>query len=85
MALQDDIQNEVTAGRLQPHWTTSDLLANAELAAKYEISTLKTDPPNRSVSYPELGLSDGFHVRNGATPIFVRVGRRGRALLYSLR
>lgn len=84
MALQDDIQKEVTEGRLQPHWTTSDLLANAELLAKYEISTLRTDPPNRSVSTPELGLGNGFTVRTGAAPIFLRVGRRGRALLYSL-
>ncbi len=84
MALQDDIRNEITAGRLQPQWTTADLVANTELAANYEISTLRTDPPNRSVSDPELGLGDGFHVRNGATSIFVRVGRRGRALLYAL-
>ena len=84
MALQDDIRNEITEGRLQPQWTTADLLANTHLAATYEVSTLRTDPPNRSVSYPELGLGDGFHVRNGATSIFVRVGRRGRALLYAL-
>ena len=78
MALQDDIRNEITEGRLQPQWTTADLLANTHLAATYQVSTLRTDPPNRSVSYPELGLGDGFHVRNGATSIFVRVGRIGR-------
>jgi len=84
MALQDDIQKEVTAGRLQSHWTTSDLLSNAVLLAKYKISTLRTDPPNRSVSAPELGLENGFTVRTGAAPIFLRVGRRGRALLYAI-
>ena len=85
MALQDVIQNEITAGRLQPQWTTADLVSNAELAAIYEVSALRTDPPNRSVSLPGLGLGEGYTVRSGATPIFVRVGRRGRALLYSLR
>lgn len=85
MALQDDIQSEINAGQIQPQWTTADLLGNAALARKYEISTLRTDPPNRSVGLPGLGLGDGFTVRSGASPNFVRVGRRGRALLYSLK
>lgn len=78
------IRTEVNAGRLQQEWTTADLVANRELAANYEITTLRTDPSNRSVSLAGLGLGDGFTVRVGAKAIYSRVGRRGRALLYSL-
>lgn len=78
------IRTEVKAGRLQQEWTTADLVANRELAANYEITALRTDPPNRSVSLAGLSLGNGFTVRVGAKAIYSRVGRRGRALLYSL-
>lgn len=85
MVLQEMIRIEVNAERLQQEWTTADLVANRDLAANYEITTLRTDPPNFSVSLPGLGLGDGFHVRTGAKAIYFRVGGRGRALLYSLK
>lgn len=84
MSLHDEIQKQINQGRLQREWTTSDLLSNRELARKYAETTLRTDPPNRSISARGMGYGDGFTVRSGATPIFVRVSKRGRALLYSL-
>lgn len=84
MTLQNMIRIEVNAGRLQEEWTTADLVANRALAEKFKIVTLRTDPANRSVSAAGLGLRDGFTVRVGATAIYTRVGRRDRALLYSL-
>ena len=77
MALQDAIQIEIDAGRLQPQWTINDLLLNVALVENYRTSTLKTDPPNRSISSPGLNLGNGFRVRKGATPAYVRVGRKG--------
>lgn len=84
MALQDAIQIEIDAGRLQPQWTINDLLLNVALVENYRTSTLKTDPPNRSISSPGLNLGNGFRVRKGATPAYVRVGRKGGGFIYSL-
>ena len=58
MALQDTILQEIQAGRLQPHWTTSDLLKNESLSRSYpNTKTLETYPPNvfRQPSRIELG------------------------------
>jgi len=82
MAIQDTILQEVQAGRLQPHWTTSDLLANQNLSRCHAKTTLQTYPSNVSVSLPGLNLGDGHNVTD--QPVFYRVGRRGRALLFAL-
>ena len=82
MALQDAILQEVQAGRLQPHWTTSDLLANQNLSRCHPLTTLRTSPPNVSASLPGLNLGDGHNVTD--QPVFYRVGRRGRVLLFAL-
>ena len=83
MALQDTILQEIQAGRLQPHWTTSDLLKNESLSRSYpNTKTLETYPPNYSASLPGLNLGKGHNVTNH--PVFYRVGRRGRALLFAL-
>ncbi len=82
MALQDTILQEIQAGRLQPHWTTSDLLANQNLSRCHPLTTLRTSPPNVSASLPGLNLGDGHSVTD--QPVFYRVGRRGRALLFAL-
>ena len=82
MALQDTILQEVQAGRLQPHWTTSDLLANQNLSRCHAKTTLQTYPSNVSVSLPGLNLGDGHNAMD--QPVFYRVGRRGRALLFAL-
>lgn len=84
MALQDEIKIEIDAGRLQPQWTINDLLLNTALVENYKKSTLKTDPPNRSISSPGLNLGNGFNVKKGATPAYVRVGRSEGGFIYSL-
>lgn len=84
MTLYTDILSEINAGRLADSWTTSDLLANNFLTGNYHESGLRTAPPNYSDSAPNANLGEGHPVRNGAIPIYRRVGRRGRALLYSL-
>jgi hypothetical protein len=83
MALKDEIGKEITAGRLHQHWTTADLVANPVLFKSYPESTLRTAPPNYSTSLTGLGLRNGHNV-NLTKPIFSRVGRRGRAILYAL-
>jgi hypothetical protein len=75
----------VRDGHLQDPWTTGDLLNTAELAREVPGVTLRTQPPNRSVSLPGLGLGTGANVAGEADARFWRVGRRGNALLYSVR
>jgi hypothetical protein len=83
MALQDTILQEIQAGRLQPHWTTSDLLKNQNLSRSYpNTTTLRTYPSNYSASLPGLNLGEGHNVTD--QPVFYRVGRRDRALLFAL-
>lgn len=83
MSLWESIAQEVAAGRLSATWTTAELCANRELCLHYEQSSLRTMPPNESVSIPGLGLGIGFHANKNA-PRAWRVGKRNRALLYSI-
>lgn len=82
MPLQDAILQEVLAGRLQRHWTTSDLVANKNLSSSHPLTTLRSYPPNVSASLPGLNLGDGHNVTD--PPVFYRIGRRGRALFFAL-
>jgi hypothetical protein len=79
MALRDLIEEEIRLGRLNPQWTTTDLVNNRVLLDEFEISTLRTDPPNRSTSLPGLGLGNGHNVIQDR-PVYLRVGRRGREI-----
>jgi hypothetical protein len=81
--LYNDIEIEIQAGHLEPYWTTSDLIDNNALTNRYRDGALRTDPPNRSISAPGQNLGTGYNV-NPNNPVYLRVGRRGRALLYCL-
>lgn len=85
MSLQERIRAAVLEKRLQNPWTTSDLVANASLFEGFGIANLRTQPPNCSVSMPGLDLGTGANVVNEAQAPFLRVGMRGRAILYSVR
>lgn len=82
MALQDAIRREIEVGRLQRHWTTSDLVANQSLSSSHPKTTLRSYPPNVSGSLSGLDLGEGHNAET--IPVFYRVGRRGRALLFAL-
>jgi len=81
MTLKENILNEILAGRLPKHWTSSDLLANPELAKAHPKTTVRSYPANHSASLPGLGLGTGHQATN--PPLFYRVGRRGRALEFA--
>ena len=82
MTLKENILNEILAGRLPKHWTSSDLLANHELVKNHPNKTsVQSYPANHSASLPGLGLGNGHDATN--PPLFYRVGRRGRALLFA--
>ena len=83
MPLREVIREEIKAGRLARTWNTSDLRHNRRLTRKYADTTLVTEPPNHSTSLPGLGLGNGFHV-NLENPLYRRVGRRGRSIIYAL-
>lgn len=85
MSLQERIRAAVLDGRLEDALTTSDLVANASLFEGFGIANLRTQPPNCSVSMPGLDLGTGANVVNEAQAPFLRVGMRGRAILYSVR
>lgn len=78
-----DIKNEIQAGHLEPYWTTSELIDKTSLTNAYRDSTLRTDLANRSISAPGQNLGTGHNV-NRNHPVYLRVGRRGRSLLYCL-
>lgn len=83
MALQNEIGNEIAAGRLGRYWTTDDLVANAALSRNFAATSLRTIPPNYSISLTGLGLGNGHNV-NHSNPTYFRVGRRNGAVLYAL-
>jgi hypothetical protein len=84
MALQDDIRDLVERGHLPTAWTTADLHKMEELVENYEPSTLTTYPLNRSEPMPGMEhLRIGNHVANGQPAVFLRVGTRDGALLFS--
>ncbi len=83
MPLYTDIADEIQAGNIDRYWTSSDLIDSRVLTNNYKDSTLRTDPSNRSISSPGLNLGNGHNV-NLNNPVYYRVGRRGRALLYCL-
>lgn len=83
MPLHKDIATEIAAGRLADPWTTADLIVNPKLNSNYALTTLRTEPPNRSVSATNTNLNDGHNV-NSDSPVYLRVGKRKHALLFSL-
>ena len=84
MALQHDIAREVAAGRLNKQWPTSDLIQNRNLSKKYEETTLRTAPANQSISLPGLNLGNGINAKKNNPIYYRRVGKKGRANIYSL-
>jgi len=82
MPLHDDIAKEIESGRLPQRWTTDDLVNNQFLKDKYEKTTLRTAPPNQSMSLPGLDLGNGAYV-NTRNPTYYRVDRK-HALLFAL-
>lgn len=85
MSLHERIRAAVLDGRMKDPWTTGDLLANAGLFEGFTESSLRTQPPNRSVSLSGLDLGTGANAGNGSEAPFLRVGMRGKAILYSVR
>ncbi len=83
MAMHDCIRTEVKAARLPPCWTTSDLLRNDALRMQFTESSLRTAPPNQSVSLEGLNLGTGASL-DLAHPRYYRVGRRHGALEFAL-
>lgn len=81
MTLQANILKEIQSGRLPKNWTSSDLLANQALADAHPKKTLQSYPANCSASLPDLGLGKGHQATE--PPLFYRVGRRGRALVFA--
>ena len=73
-----------------PSWPASTALddlrvvENESLIEKLltQTTTLETYPPNYSASLPGLNLGNGHNVTD--QPVFYRVGRRDRALLFAL-
>ena len=83
MTLRHRIHNEISAGRLKPQWTCGDLKENSRLSSRYKQSSLGSTPANQSRSAPGLNLEDGKHSEDYY--YYVRVGKRGNALLFELR
>ena len=83
MPLWREIAKEISAGRLPVRWTTSDLCNNIALSRDYARASLRTEPPNESASLPDRDLGTGTWAKLD-NPKYLRVGRRGRALLYSV-
>jgi hypothetical protein len=82
--LHEMIRAAVQAGRLKAEWTTADLMADETLAGLYTEHNLRSQPANRSLSWPGLGMGDGNNV-DKARPRYWRVGKQGKAYVYSLR
>lgn len=83
--LHTDIKNAVEKKELPDQWTTRDLVARPDLFRDYAIAGLQTAPPNLSISLPGLDLGRGANVNADTDARYWRVGRRGNALLYSVR
>ena len=82
--LHEMIAAAVLAERLPAKWTTADLMADETLAGLYTKHNLRSQPANRSLSWPGLGLGNGNNT-DRARPRYWRVGMQGRAYVYSLR
>jgi len=82
MSLRHSIRDEIQSGRLSYQWTGNDLKKNERLRNKYKSSTLDTAPANTSRSAPGVHLGDGKHSDDYF--YYVRVGKRGNALLFEL-
>lgn len=85
MTLYERIRQLVKTRELEASWTTSDLVAKADCLKGYTIAGLRTAPPNFSISLPGLDLGTGANVNADTDARYWRVGRRGSALLYSVR
>lgn len=86
MTLQESIREEIKAGRLNKCWTTGELLSNNIINKNYEESTIRTEPPNHSVSLSNsVNLGNGHNADNNIKYYRVRKRDYGhRAIEYCL-
>ena len=82
--LHEMIGAAVQDKRLPAKWTTADLMADETLAGLYTKHNLRSQPANRSLSWPGLDLGNGNNT-DKARPRYWRVGKQGQAYVYSLR